>query len=259
MTVIPLPTASRRLILDLDLRAHAPTAASVVVYDPTKPHTDYFRRRMKFPQAASKGYQDRRLTVPLPLTPERLELEIDTPNSSDLDLRDVQVRPMPPMAVWASPERHRFMEFVMDFAQKAGYAKPGFYASPNDEFLIQYLPSIQDEQGKDLVTPARIHRLMPRIQASRQQMVRFTVPMRVAVFSHEVSHFMFNTRSEKKADLNGIDYFVHFGFPRIEGIYALTKIFLQHRDSVGPAHLQRVRDVDALLSQFDQRFDMTRA
>ena len=244
-----LPVNQVPTLLKLELSGQG--VAWVVVLDPTQPNTHYFRRSVTL-----RGGK-RTLIVPLPVTPRLLELEVFQDPShpaARVQARLTEVKPMPPQTVWADPVQHRFMEFAIDFARKAGYVPAGFYPSPTGEFLIQYLPTIRDQAGEELVTPARIHQLMPRVQLSRKQFRGMSIPRRVKILSHEYCHFLHNTRSETEADKCGIDYYVQYGFPRVEGVYSLTKVFRQNPDSLGPLHTQRVAEVMRTLDQYPNRF-----
>ena len=217
------------------------------VYDPNRPNTHYFRRRVPFRASQFKnGKAHREIHIPLPVSPKTLEVELfdkHTGYDEGFQIDQFEIEKMPPAEVWATPERHKYMDFAIQFAQKAGYVPSGFYNSPDNEFLIQYLPAITDPEGDELVTPARIHRQMPRVQLSRRMFTQFTVPVRVAILSHEGCHFFRNTRSEKAADLCGIKYYLDYGFPTIEAVYAATKVFMQHPETVAQPHITRAKDI----------------
>ena len=245
--VIPIPSNRGRFTIKLGITAHHPFPMGINVYDPNKPNTHYFRRRVPFRASQFKnGKAQREIHIPLPVSPKMLEIELlDKHNGYDDGFRidKFDVEKMSPAEVWATPERHKFMDFAIQFAQKAGYVPSGFYNSPDNEFLIQYLPAITDPEGDELITPARIHRQMPRVQLSRRMFKQFTVPVRIAILSHEGCHFFRNTRSEKAADLCGIKYYLDYGFPTIEAVYAATKVFMQHPETIAQPHVTRARDI----------------
>lgn len=245
--VIPVPSHKSRFTIKLGIRAFHPFILGIVAFDPTRPNTHYFRRKVSFHASQFKsGEAHREIHIPLPVSPETLAVELvnkTTGYDEGFQIDKFEVEKMPSAEVWATPERHRFMDFAIKFAQKAGYTPAGFYNSPNNEFLIQYLPDITDEDGDELVTPARIHRQMPRVQLSKRLFRRFSVPVRAAILSHEGCHFFRNTRSEKIADLCGMKYYLDYGFPTIEAVYAATKVFLQHPDTVAEPHVARTQDI----------------
>lgn len=252
--IFPIPSRCKRISITLRLVATRPVVIGLLVHDPGKPYTDYFRRKVSFRASCFKneGTVEREIKIPLPVSPEKAVLEVYNKTTGDdkgTRVEGLKIEPLPGGESWASPEQHRFMEFAIRFAQKAGYARAGFYHSPNHEFLIQYLPAITDQYGKELVTPARIHRKMPRVQLSQKLFRQFSIPVRVAILSHEGAHFFYNTRSETKADMYGIRYYLDYGFPSIEAVYAATKVFMLHPASIGQEHLKRTRDIVDLIDK----------
>lgn len=248
--VIPIPAKNKRFKIILNIEVQYPLALGIIVYDPTVKHTDYFRRRVVF---RSNTTGSREIQIPLPVSPQELVLEVynkETHDDEGFKVTQLDLIAMPPAAVWASEDRHRFMAFAVDFAQKAGHVKTGFYPAPDHEFLIQYLPVIADAMGQELVTPARIHRQMPRVQLSQKLFKQFTIPVRVAILAHEGCHFFMNTRSEKNADLCGLQYYLDYGFPTIEAVYAATKVFKMHPDSIGAPHVNRTADIMHFIDQY---------
>ena len=234
--------------IKLGLKVHYPQSVGILVYDPTKPHTHYLRRRVPFDTSQFKGNgkAHREIQISLPITPKLLVLEVHNKHTYDekgIQIENLRLEKVPPSAIWASPERHRFMDFAIQFAKKAGYSPTGFYDSKDSEFLIQYLPTIRDHTGNELVTPARIHQQMPRVQLSKQLFQGFSIPVRVAILAHEACHFFKDTRSERQADLCGIKYYLDYGFPIIEAVYAATKVFGLHPESVSKPHVKRTAEI----------------
>ncbi len=253
--VIPIPSRHKRFTITLEIRASYPVSVGIIVYDPTVRYADYFRRKVTFRAGSFRDDKSayRQIHIPLPVSPDNLILEVYNKQTLDeygFRVVNFDLKEMGPAEVWASQQRHRFMDFAIRFAQKAGYVKPGFYHSPDHEFLIQYLPTITDELGNELVTPARIHRQMPRVQLSQKLFQQFTVPVRVAILSHEGCHFFMNTRSERNADLCGLQYYLDYGFPTIEAIYAAIKVFKRHPESIGKPHVDRTADIMNFIDQY---------
>jgi hypothetical protein len=122
--------------------------------------------------------------------------------------------------------------YFVDFAQRFCYNAPYLeanksYQSDNGGFMIEYLPTIIDAKGKELTTPARISRISGRIQVSKKQFDRYTVPMRFAILCHEFSHFYVNEdmTDESEADMNGLLIYLGLGYPRIEAFEAFLEVF----------------------------------
>lgn len=247
--IIPIPSNKERFKIRLGIKSKMPLQLGIRVYDPRYPNTYYFRRKAQF----YEGNEKREFVISLPVTPEVLEMELfDKVSGEDyqFDMSYFKVEKMKPAEVWATTEQHRFMDFAIDFAQKAGYTATGFYDSKNHEFLFQYLPTITDAFGKELITPARTHRKMPRVQISQRLFIGYTIPIRVAILAHEGCHWFLNTRSQKTADLCGIKKYLDYGFPTIEAIYAVTKVFGNNPHHVGASQVQRTKDVVAFIENY---------
>ncbi|MCB0374451.1 MAG: hypothetical protein KDD04_00875 [Sinomicrobium sp.] len=100
---------------------------------------------------------------------------------------------------------------------------------------------------------------MPRVQLSKRLFKTFSIPVRVAILAHEGCHFFKNTRSEKQADLCGIKYYLDYGFPTIEAVYAATKVFKQHPHTIGKPHLIRTRDIMDFIDRYKQQQKIEKA
>jgi len=259
--VIPIPSHQQQFKVKVGIRAYEPCALGVNCYDPSHPNTDYIRRRIPF---GAELFQNRRggyreFTLPFPLSPDQLMVEFYNKadgDDSSFKLETFELEKMPARAVWAEPEVHRFIDFAQDFAIKAGYLPTGVYDSADGDFMIQYLPVIADGFGNTLVTPARTNRKSGRIQVSQSAFTRYTVPVRMIVLFHERYHFQLPTRLEKPADLHGLRLYLDLGFPRTEAVYATTKIFGSHPESVGVGHRNRVRDIVDFIDNYSGRADL---
>ena len=256
--VIPVPSQQQKFKVKVGIRAYEPCALAVRCYDATKPNTDYIRRRIPFKKEVFKGKNPgyREFTLPFPLSPDQLMVEIHDKNYGDdthFKIEKFELEKIKPRNVWAEPQMHRFIDFAQDFAKKAGYLPTGVYDSKDGDFLIQYLPVIEDEQGEPLVTPARTNRKSGRMQISQAAFAGYTIPVRLVVMFHERFHYQIPTRLEKPADLTGIRLYLDLGFPRLEAIYATTKIFNSHPESVGEGHLTRVEDITGFIDWYSRK------
>lgn len=245
--LLPITSNKTRFLIKLGITAFSPFVMGIKAYDPYRRNAHYFRRKITFkPASFIKGVARRKLQIPMPVSPDLLALELvdkARKGEDDFQIDYLEIEKMPAPKVWATPEQHRFMDHAIQFAQKCGDLPTGYYSSPGHEFLIHYLSAITDSEGKELITPARIHRKMPRVQVSRRMFKQFSIPVRVAILAHEGCHFFNNTRSETEADLCGIKYYLDSGYPGIEAVYALTKVFLLHPHTVGQNHIDRTRAV----------------
>lgn len=251
--IIPIPSNHKRFTIRLGITVRKPVVLGIWAYDPSKPNSHYFRRKVAFKREAFSGKEAfREIDIPMPLSPKALEVELYNKRTGDdtgFRLAGFDVHKMPPSEVWAQPEVHRFIDFAQNFSQKAGYTATGFHHNKDSEFLIQYLPEILDDAGRRLVTPARTHRATGRIQVSQKLFRQFTVPIRFFILLHERQHFVIPTREEKPADLAALQIYLDMGFPRIEAVYAATKVFALHPETVGKAHVTRTRDIMDFINQ----------
>lgn len=255
--LIPIPSKGQRFKINVGIRTSGPCALGVKCHDASKPNTDYIRRRIPFSadlfKNGKKGYRE--FTLPFPLSPVELMVEFYDKTYGDdnhFKIEKFELEKLESKDVWAEPEMHRFINFAQNFATKAGYMSPGVYDSKDGDFLIQYLPVIEDEFGDALVTPARTNRKTGRIQVSQSAFSTYTIPVRLIVLFHERYHFQLPTRLEKPADLHGLRLYLDLGFPRTEAVYAVTKIFSSHPESVGEAHSNRVKDIVSFIDQYSK-------
>lgn len=245
--IFPIPSDKKRFQIRIGIRAYEPMSLGIVCSDKYQRNSDYIRRRVPFQEHAFAGQKSayREFTLPFPVSPEEMNIRFydkDTGSDQNFSVEKFTIEKMDAAEVWAEPAIHRFVDFNLDFCQRAGYLSPGVYDSPDGDFLIQYLPVITDEIGQPLVTPARTNRRTGRMQVSRDAFRKYTIPVRIVVLFHERFHFQIPTRRERPADLNALRLYLDLGFPRTEGVYASTKIFLDHPLTVGKTHFERVKD-----------------
>ncbi|WP_046756633.1 hypothetical protein [Kordia jejudonensis] len=250
--ITTIPSNKERFRIKLTIASKIPFELGIRVYNPLYSNSFYFRRKALF----KKSGLTREFTISMPVSPEVLEMEIFDKNSvSDAAfvIENVKLEKMPAIELWATDTQHKFLEFAIGFAEKAGYVSPGFFESKDGEFLFQYLPSITDRFGNDLITPARIHRKMPRVQISQSLFKGYTVPIRVAILAHEGCHWFLNTRSQTTADLCGIKQYLDYGFPKIEAVYAVTKVFGKNREMIGKSQISRTKDVIRFIENYTEK------
>jgi len=138
-----------------------------------------------------------------------------------------------------------FVDFAQRFCFNAPYLEANkSYQSDNGRFMIEYLPSIIDSKGRELTTPARISRLTGRIQVSKKQFEKFTVPMRFAILCHEFSHFYVNEdmTDETEADINGLLIYLGLGYPRIEALEAFYEVFDNYPSEENKRRSDKIRN-----------------
>jgi hypothetical protein len=252
--VIPVPSNKKRFQIRIGIRALTPFHLGIKAYDATRYNTHYFRRKVTFlDEDFSKGETYREIIIPMPVSPKTLSVElIDKFNKDDgaFRIEKFKVEDMPESKVWADQDMHDFIKFAEDFCQKAGYIKTGFYHSPNYEFLIHYLPEITGAMGQVMVTPARTHQVTGRHQIAQELFKRFSIPVRLFIMLHERQHFTLPTRKEKPADMTALKLYLDLGYPTIEAVYAATKVFRMHPETIGPEQVIRTKDIIDFIDRY---------
>lgn len=128
---------------------------------------------------------------------------------------------------FSNPMVRSFVNFATRFSYNAGSIPTGNYVSDDRQFVIKYLPTIE-ENGQEQTTPARIDIDNGVIEISKRQFVDYTVPNRMAILLHEFSHVYLNSNvdDEVEADLNGLLIYLGLGYPRIEAFEVFAKTFM---------------------------------
>jgi hypothetical protein len=145
-----------------------------------------------------------------------------------------------------------FVDFAQRFCFNSSYLQPNkSYQSDNGQYVIEYLPTIVNSAGKELTTPARISKVSGRIQVSKKQFDKYTIPMRFAILCHEFSHFYVNDdmENESEADINGLLIYLGLGYPRIEGYQAFLEVF---KDAPNESNKKRFDRIDAFIRNFEK-------
>jgi len=252
--VIPVPSNKKRFRIRIGIRAFTPFHLGIKAYDATRYNTHYFRRKVPFRSSDfQEGEAYREIIIPMPISPETLSVElIDkySKNDNAFQVEKFKVEEMPPAKIWAEQHMHDFIKFAENFSQKAGYVKTGFYHSPDYQFLIHYLPQIKGQLGEVMVTPARTHRVTGRHQVAQDLFKRFTVPVRLFILLHERQHFTLPTRQEKPADLAALKLYLDLGYPTIEAVYAATKVFRLHPETIGKGQVIRTKDIIDFIDRY---------
>ena len=245
-----IPSQGRRFRIRLGIHAKRAFVLGIGLYDPYKKHSVYFRRKARF----LKGDTHREFIISMAVSPENLEMELrdkDHPeDESAFEVTSFEIEKMPPIGLWATASQYRFLEFAIAFSKSAGHLPVGFYKSEKDEFLFEYLQSITDPMGRELITPARVHRKMPRVQISQKLFKGYTIPIRVAILLHEGCHWFLNTRSQRRADICGIKQYLDYGFPTIEAVYAVTRVFSDFPNMAGDSQLERTKDIIRFINTY---------
>lgn len=246
-------TRYEQMTLAVSTQVAQPTKVRIRVYDAEKPKT-VFTNRYKTIDNFFKFF------VRLPLTPRTLIVELsDDVNGGDITNK-VRVTNIEKLGLQKRMDEvdinsYAVMCFV-DFAQKfsfnASYLAPNTYVSDDCGYKIEFLPTIINNNGRELKTPARISKTTGRIQVSKKFFDDYTVPMRMAILLHEFSHFYLNKDidDEVEADLNGLLIYLGLGYPRIDGYEAFLTVF---EDTPTRQNKERFEVINKFIREFENK------
>jgi len=249
---LKVPCKYHPFVLRVRVRPTKPTTLAVWVYDASRRHSWYIRRRIPLEWQVLHG-ESKSFSLPFPQSPAELTLELfDRVSGADVgfEVEELRVEPLENVGLWAHRDQHAFVAFAQDFAAQCGAAAPGFYDAPNHRFLIEYLPEIVDRFGRPLRTPARINRTTGRIQVSAKHFRSYTIPVRLFILLHERFHRVLNTRDEQPPDREALRTYLELGYPALEALYATTKVFLEHPGPIGAEPRDRVVAIHHAIQQF---------
>lgn len=175
----------------------------------------------------------------------------EDPTFSVTDIRKLPLEKKMDVVDFSEPQLRNFVRFCTRFCFNAGELTSGTYVSGDKQFKVQYLPTITNQNGKELTTPARISVDDGVIQISQAKFVPMTVPMRMAIMLHEYSHYYVNDEisDEVEADLNGLLVYLGLGYPRIEAYEAFLKTFLS---APSPKNKERYDIINRFIEDFER-------
>jgi hypothetical protein len=130
-------------------------------------------------------------------------------------------------------DERAFIRFAQRFAFNASVMDSGVYKSDEGKFTIQLLDEIIDDNGVVVPTSFRISVADGTIQASKNMIKSYTVPIIFLLLMHEYSHFYINhdIDNELEADLNALKIYLGLGYPYIDGIWAFAITFEGNKTS----------------------------
>jgi len=176
------------------------------------------------------------ITFPLPISPTELELYI----KGDVKVRQVRLMGLRPPKIKLQKETFDFIQHVFDFCKNFNRVDTGIYTDKYGRFPIVLSAQILNrETKKPMNTPARISRATGQIEVSQEKFGKYTVPIQVFILFHERSHYELQTSNELECDLQALQWYLGFGFPQTEAIYANTKIF----SGDNPEHVKRATQI----------------
>lgn len=229
--IFSVPTRHEELTLLVKVKTFEPQKIRIKVIDAEQPYTT-FTDRFRTVDGESIFF------VRMPVSPKEAMVYIYNENNGNLQvgadpsLEVVSITKEPlekklDVIDFTNGQVRSFVNFSTRFAYNAGSLPSGTYTSDDKQFVIKYLPTIQ-ENGVEQTTPARIDIDSGVIEVSKKQFRDFTVPNRMAILLHEFSHVYLNDNidDEVEADLNGLLIYLGLGYPRIEAFEVFAKTFL---------------------------------
>jgi hypothetical protein len=186
----------------------------IVGFDTLNPNTLYFRSRFQITG-------EEVVTLGLPQSPIYLKVLVWSEDGIPFELSNIDIVPLD-----APKSEDPMVIFIEKFARQCGRLRVGLYSGENCPFKIQYMRNIYTDDGAVHPTPARIAIDMPIIQVSKNKFDQDTIPERVIILLHEMSHNFvnFNQDNELEADQNALSIYNSLGYPKIEAVNAFGDI-----------------------------------
>jgi len=249
-----IPTRYDELTLKVEVSTIIPQKLRLIVYDKKLPNT-VFTNRYKTVDGNYTFY------VRMPLSGSTTIIEIYNDNidyNKNNSLFDVQLNKISIINLnknlsvidFSNPYIRSFIGLCNRFCFNAGYLPPNNYVSDDKKFLIRYMPTLLDEDGNEVSTPARIDISNGTIEVSQKKFVNLTVPNRKAIMYHEFSHYYLNENmdDEVEADLNGLNIYLGEGNPRVEAFEVFADTFINAPTEENKERYDKITD-------FIQKFD----
>lgn len=248
-----ITTANAPITLKVVVKTDSPKKVRLRVFDEENPNR-VFTDRYK----TIKDQEE--LFVRMPLSPNKAIVEI-SPKDGDIKAKNiginlVSVDKVPlerriDVSDISNPQIRSFVEFAQRFCFNLDELEPNtYYTSSDREYYIQLLPKIQNQNGEELNTPARISKRTGIIQVSKKSFEKMTIPMRLAILCHEFSHFYLNETmdDEVEADLNGLLIYLGLGYPRIEAYQSFLETF---KGVPSEQNKQRYDTINKFINEFE--------
>ena len=167
--------------------------------------------------------------VMMPICPDTVAIELNS-RGDRVEIEDIQLGEL--KTDYSSPLFDRedvmsFIDFAEEFSYNASTLETGMsYYSDDEVYLINYLDNIK-ENGEIQPTPARISQIDGRIEVSKRDFLRYTIPMRIAILLHEFAHFYLNENMEDEveADRHSLELYMGMGYPRIDAYNVYLDVF----------------------------------
>ncbi len=275
---IPVDTNYKPCMLAITVVSEGQITIRLRVAHAFQPNTNYTDREM--PVNGSQIFY-----VRMPIPPQKSVIQIynkatgDQPNGSDKTfiVKEYKIMPLdtfPELYDSKNPLILEGIKFLKQFSERAAILSAGqigsVYQSDQKRFRIDYVDAIVDRReeikdksgnwipnprmGEVQSTPARISRDRGIIEWAKPACVKYAVPYRFGISTHEIGHFYINTnpRDEFEADENGIKIMIGCGFGFIDACDAFLGVF---EGSPSDQNAQRTNKVIELVTQLDNKYN----
>lgn len=213
--------------------------------DMTLTANDYHKKDSFYISRCGKVDGYREFDLKFPQTPKVLTISVfnkangNTKGDEDKSfiITKFEVKPIKTCTLWANKDLASFIKFAQEFSEvasmvSAGDRKPSIYRSDDGKFCIDYYKKIRDRKtGNYVGTPARIGHNSGVIEVSKEDFLKYTIPMRMVILLHEFSHKWMNPLADRPisdetaADINALNIYLSLGYPTLEAEYAFLKVF----------------------------------
>ena len=279
---VPYHTGRRPLTIKITVRSHKPEKMIIQVHDADKPNTLFENRYQTIVFNPKKKRYEDMFFIKMPQSPENAIISVFNSvngnkikdGSFDVEMKEEPLkRWLLPMSIDNSNVRE-FIAFAQEFSEDAGIISAGFqnnpnsiYASNDGKLKIHYYNVLRDERreirhkpsgqmmrnpnfGRVVTTPMRTQVDTGIIEVSKQYILQYTVPMRMAILLHEFNHFYVNRRpeDETEADLGALMIFLSLGYSKIAAYKAFTAVF-KNADNEG--NRKRDKEIRDFIDNFE--------
>ena len=244
--------------LKVSIQTEKPTKIWIKICDAKATKTFYSKRYSNI-----DGEQD--FYIGMPQAPYMSRLVVYKDGDSPLDYEGyevlgVEILPLEnTKTLPLSRKLHSFVKFAQEFSQDASYLKADKtgipYYSDNEKFRIDYFDVVRSRSnGKPINTPARISQLNGRIEVSKKDFFRYSIPMRMAILLHEFCHFYVNKNpsSEIESDINALRIYLSLGYPRIDAYNVFLNVF---KNANSKQALHRFEKLDSFIKNWSYKND----
>lgn len=191
-------------------------AIHIRMYDPAHKRTDYHRRRVPVHDGENC------IVLKTPIVPDdKLITEVQKQHGKfKYELMDISATPLIKMPSSDSA----WMEYAEHIAANCTQMNAGTYSSDEGvKFIL--VDSIKNDDGSLSKTPARVYHDNGDTLINIPEFCKHSVFVRMFILMHERGHYLLNSKSEIEADKYAADVLLGNGYPKLEIIYAATKIF----------------------------------